>query len=142
MTTKQLDFIREISLKFPFFSQEVSLFIACQFALESNYGSSRLATECNNYCGMKSPRVRFSTEIYPYLSSDVHGDYFAEYDSIDDCVTDYVIWLAFSRFTQRDMSDVQLFCNKLKRSGYCPEPDYITRIFVIYRQFLDNVNVK
>lgn len=107
---------------------EVLWFIGCQFALESNYGRSRIAIELNNHCGMKKPLQRIT---FADRSSNLK---FASYPSLEDCVCDYFAWLCYNKFSQATMSDLSLFKAKLKLSGYCPEPGYVNRIESIYNQ--------
>lgn len=98
--------------------------IACQFALESDFGKSRLAVGQNNYCGMKVPALRVTTCISPTL--EVGG--FASYNSFEDCITDYLIWLAYNKVNSYSQWEMSL-------RTYCPESDYLRRIYSIYNQF-------
>lgn len=109
-------------------SIEVLWFIGCQFALESNYGRSRIAIEQHNHCGMKKPSQRIT---FADLSSPLK---FASYSSLEDCVCDYFAWLCFNKFSQASLSDLSLFKVKLQLSGYCPEKGYISRIESIFNQ--------
>lgn len=99
--------------------------IACQFALESDFGRSRLAVSSNNHCGMKVPvlRVTTATNISSY---DVGS--FASYDSFESCLSDYLIWLAYNKVNSYSQWEKSLRI-------YCPESDYYNRINSIYKQF-------
>lgn len=108
-------------------SQDVAFFIACQFALESNFGRSRKAVDKHNLCGMRVPSLRPSTNI------GVTG--FANYVSDDECVLDYILWLSYSRFNVFDLRDLETFKIKLKAKHYCDSPDYIPSIENLYEQF-------
>ena len=98
--------------------------IACQFALESDFGKSRLAIGQNNFSGMKVPALRITTCISPTL--EVGG--FATYNSFEDCLCDFLIWLAYNRVNSYTEWETAL-------RHYCPEADYYNRINSIYKQF-------
>lgn len=108
-------------------SHEVALFIACQFALESDFGRSYCATKYHNLCGMKVPVYR------PTLCQNKGG--FACYIDDYDCINDYLLWLAYNKFNRYDLSHLDVFKKMLVVKGYCPESDYIKRIESIYQQF-------
>lgn len=134
MDQEKFDFINRVRhhwlLRNVVFSSDVLNFIAAQFALESNYGTSSLACTRNNYCGMKIPHRRVSYRIMYIDSSDA----FASYSTFDNCVLDYVSWLFYQRPSQNVFQDVSAFKIFLRNSGYCPERDYIQRIELIYNQ--------
>lgn len=129
MNEQQIKFIQEISADMRDFGihDNVADWIGCQFALESNYGNSRIAKTRNNFCGMKAPFLRPSTNI------GYKG--FARYPSKYFCEIDYLTWLAYNRFTVHDLSNLEQFQLVLKAKKYCPEVDYIERINNIYKQF-------
>ena len=110
-------------------SDDVALFIACQFALESDFGGSRLAQKNNNISGMRSPTLRLT------LNEDCSSS-FAVFASWFDCVTDYFLWLVWNHFTFDDLHDLSKFKTKLVSSNYCPDDGYIARITDIYSQFV------
>lgn len=111
-------------------THNVALFIACQFALESDFGCSRLARECNNISGMRSPSLRLTLDVY-HASGE-----FAVFYSWSECISDYFLWLAWNHFNLDDFQDLNKFKRKLVSCGYCPENDYINRINKIYLQFV------
>lgn len=114
-------------------SPDVLLFIACQFALESNFGNSNLANRYCNFCGMKIPKLRPTFAIYD-------GDGFAEFDDLDSCVLDYVIWLSWNHFTQSDLDDLKFFKERLIKSHYCDDADYISSIERLFNQYNSIIN--
>lgn len=133
MDKKKLDFINLIRrhwlLRNIVRSSEVLDFIACQFALESNFGTSSLALTQHNFCGMKIPYKRC---FFGYrISNDSE---FAAYDSLDSCVIDYVAWLFYQRPSTNQLLYLSNFKVFLLNSGYCPELGYLDRIFNIYNQ--------
>lgn len=104
----------------------VRKFIACQFALESDFGRSPLALKYSNYCGMKHSRFRITTSL---VMSHVYNHYLC----FSDCVLDYILWLTYNRCKH----DIKLeeFKEFLVKKCYCPESDYISKIEAIYNQF-------
>lgn len=114
-------------------SSDVRLFIACQFALESDFGRSHIASRCSNFCGMKVPSIRLSTATNKGLI-DAVGD-FANYNSLADCVLDYCLWLSYNRISVDAQVNVNCFKDFLVEKKYCPLSDYISRIEAIYNQF-------
>lgn len=109
-------------------TKEVAIFIACQFALESDFGNSRFARENQNFCGMKSPINRISTNLNPQRS-------FASYSCFEDCCLDYCLWLSFNRCTVGKLAYLDYFKVFLREKNYCPEKDYIDRIQKIFDSF-------
>lgn len=133
---KKLDFLNLVVSLLPIhFDNEVAHFIACQFALESDFGQSAMSLCQNNFCGMKVPSLRATLCLNP----DEKGK-FAKYSGITSCVHDYVVWLVAMKFTRQDYNNIQVFSNHLKLSGYCPDPDYIDRINSIYNQYYSPKN--
>lgn len=111
-------------------SPEVALFIASQFALESNFGRSVIAKENCNICGMKFPKLRVTTALWENRGHAVyHTTYF--------CVVDYFLWLSRFDFTQRDLIDLERFKSRLEKSNYCPSILYIESIESIYDTYTD-----
>lgn len=119
----------EISLLISSVSESVSLFIACQFALESNYGTSQLATKYNNITGMRKPLVRPST-----CEVDLDSNGFAVYSCKMYCIIDYFLCICYHRPLSEDFEDVKKYARFVKKF-YCPEKDYIDKIMSIYNKF-------
>lgn len=109
-------------------SGDVRKFIACQFAIESDFGTSKVAVANNNISGMRYPVNRVTTAVCQNLG-------FADYHSKRDCIIDYCIWLACNGFTQRIVNDYGLFINHSSWSNYCPEKDYVQRIIKLKNQY-------
>ena len=131
MKQEEKDFIKRVRenafLRNFVLSREVLDFIACQFALESDYGRCNLAKYSHNYCGMCSPHRRIF-----YGSSSANE--FAKYDTFDSCVIDYISWLLYNRPTNCELKNLSDFKRFLRNNGYCPEKDYIDKINSIYQQ--------
>lgn len=109
-------------------SVSVANFIACQFALESDFGQSSIARNANNFGGMKKACLRPTTAMSEYKG---HADYMCVREFYDD----YCFWLCWNHFTQKELSHVELFVDHLSISGYCPASSYIASIRDIYNQF-------
>lgn len=129
--SEKILFIDKIVSLFTRYCSDMSLYVrywvACQFALESNFGKSNRALKTHNLCSMKIPQVRFSLNT---ASTGV----FAVYDSDEDCVLDYLYWLAFNRFTFHQLQSLDLYRLRIKARNYCPDEDYIDKINKLYNQ--------
>lgn len=111
------------------FQRDVAEFIACQFALESNFGRSHLATLFNNYCGMRMPLVRINV----VLAQDPKTG-FAIYSSLFDCILDYMLCLQY----HRPISSIRTSVDRFKffiKEFYCPEKDYIDKITNLLKSY-------
>ena len=117
-------------------STEVATFIACQFALESDYGTSNLAVNRNNHCGMKNPLLRPSTAAMAGVSNE--HTFFAEFISLEMCIVDYFLCLAFHKPMKCDMLNIENFATFIR--WYCPAKDYADRIKKIYFQFKEAIS--
>lgn len=124
-------FLEKVSCLMPnHFSNDVIHYIACQFALESNFGTSAFACCNHNYCGMKVPGSRI-TVCYNVTESGK----FAVYSCLRDCVTDYLLWLQYNKFTRSEFKDLELFKKHLLYSNYCNDVGYYDKIDTIYNQY-------
>lgn len=104
---------------------EVRFWVACQFALESNFGNSRLAKVKHNYCGMKIPKSRLTLNLCSV------GE-FAEFESLEACVLDYVFWLSWNHFNYQHLFNLDFYTRHLIACKYCPDADYIDRVYTLY----------
>lgn len=111
-------------------SLNVRHYIACQFALESDFGNSAIAKDNNNLCGMRPPVVR------PTLCIDTNRAH-AVYFSRSASITDYVLWLAYNKFTQRELNDLELFKLHLEKANYNSSENYIAAIDRIYQKMFN-----
>ena len=133
MTKEQFNFIESVSKHWfirVLFEPNVRDFIACQFALESNFGTSRYAKVMHNYSGMKKPFKRLH-----YGANELNNKTeFQNYASFDFCVFDYIAWFFYTRPRQNCWYDLDAFKIHLENVGYCPEKGYINKINLIYLQ--------
>lgn len=126
---KMVSFLIHSNSQFPV---DVCDYIGCLFSLESSFGTSNLALDFNNYCGMKNPLVRISSAMYAGRSGE--GYFWAEYSSLNSCVVDFLLCLQYHRPKSSDYDTVEHF-SRFISGFYCPECDYITKINSIYSQF-------
>lgn len=128
ITDSNIVFIEKVYSWFcRFLDPRISLFIACQSALETGFGSSSLALDQSNFFGMKTPRVRLTTNI--------GTGSFAVYTDFDNSCLDYLLWLSWNRFAPKHLDTVFNFKTKLRNCGYCPDLGYYDRIQTIYDKF-------
>lgn len=131
VTTEKICFLNNVISLFPeCICHDVRRFIACQFALESDFGQSAFALCNNNYCGMKVASFRLTLA----LNLSEKGQ-FARFAGITSCVHDYLLWLQSNKFSRAELDNLGLFVSHLKFSGYCPEFDYIDKITLLYHKF-------
>lgn len=140
MNEKQFNFIVSISSTVihlcPCLSH-LSVWIGCQFALESSFGTSDLAVKYHNICGMRNPMVRISSS----RSRGVSSVSWAQYATDFACVLDYVLCVQYHRPMDYDISCIDLY-SKFISKFYCPETDYIDKINKIYSKFNSYQNGK
>ena len=117
------------------FPLEVCSWIGCQFALESSYGTSRLAIDNNNYCGMRNPLVRISSALH---AGDPNFSW-ALYDDLESCCVDYLLCVQYHRPIS-DVYDTVCHFSRFIAQFYCPDKDYIDKINSIYFQFQNYLN--
>lgn len=114
-------------------SLSVKRFIASQFALESNFGSSPMSLCNNNYSGMKVAKVRLT------LAKNLEeAGKFAVFTGIYSCVLDYLLWLQYNKFSRAELNDLKSFVHHIDISGYCNDLGYLDRIQSIYHQYSNN----
>lgn len=132
MTTQEkISFLNQvISLLPECIGHDVRRFIACQFALESDFGSSAFALCNNNFCGMKVPALRITLA----LNNEAKNE-FAWFSGITSCVHDYLLWLQSNKFSRTELNNLDTFRSHLGFSDYCPESDYLDKINTIYSQY-------
>lgn len=139
MNKEQIKFIERVTNHWfirQLFTTDVLEYVACQFALESNFGTSSLAQTQHNYCGMKVPRRR------PFYGKSVDNLQFAYYDTFDNCVIDYCAWFLYTQPYSNTVYDLEAFKIHLLNSGYCPEKGYIDKINLIYQSLKNFYNGK
>lgn len=129
-----IKFVKSVCMSRFLIIDSVATWIAAQMALESNFGTSSLAVEANNICGMRYPILRYSLAV-----GQRNG--FSVYKSWSQCIADYILRHNYFRITNRDISSIGYFKKFILRTGYCPERAYISRVDEIYNQINSQNNV-
>lgn len=111
-----------------FFNGDICDFVACQFAIESNFGRSNLAILACNHSGMKVPSRRVCINIGSYKG-------FSKYSTLKQCILDFILWVFYNRPFIDDLSCVSSFMKFLDRTGYCPDEVYTRSIYSLYKKY-------
>lgn len=117
-----------VLMRFKFVSEPVAQYIACLSGLESFFGTSQLAFDCNNFTGMKLPKFRLSTAL-----GERRGH--AYYSSFECCIVDLFYYFQYAGLNQSHFKDLALFVRKFKTTKYNPNPDYYGRIMSLKTQY-------
>lgn len=101
-------------------------YIIAQAKHETGNFTSRLYRLAYNCFGMKVPSIR------PYVRSgtiEANEGLFSKYNSVEQCVEDYVLWLTFTKFPTAVTSSED-FTKQLKLRSYFEQntSDYLTAI--------------
>jgi flagellum-specific peptidoglycan hydrolase FlgJ len=110
-----------------------------QWALESSWGTSRLATEHNNFAGIGYRRsLWWYARPVNYTSSDGEGRY-CHFHSRRAFVRGYWRLLGRRRYAgwQSHAADPEAFLFHLKTCGYAADPDYVGKVMRVYRWLKD-----
>lgn len=104
--------------------------VLSQAIIESRHFTSKLFKENNNLFGMKHPSRRPTTSLYSYNG-------YAYYESIDDCILDYLLWQLWGN--KHKLSDKEYLSEGL--SGYAEDPNYKDLNLKISNKLKTNGNV-
>jgi flagellum-specific peptidoglycan hydrolase FlgJ len=123
-----------------------------QMILESGSGNSKLATEANNFFGIKVPgKVPWTGEIYYAKTNeeDKNGKVtvitapFRKYNSALDSIKDYVAWLKSNpRYTKHGVFEaktVEAQAAALKAAGYATSVKYASVVTDVYNSIKHNL---
>ena len=116
-----------------------------QAILESGWGQSRLALECNNYFGIKAAAgaapdeyAQFPTWEYEYGKKVLVQADFARYATAADCFAAHAKLLAAAPRYAPAMAvrgDAAAFCEQLQACGYSTSPMYAQQLEELIREF-------
>lgn len=104
---------------------------------ESNYGRSQLSAQHNNYFGLKLGRTAepFVTLPTRELGKIVRAN-FRAYQDFEDGIAGFAAFLR--RYPRYQVAwqtrDARSFVAALLKAGYCPEPDYMACIEIIFKR--------
>lgn len=119
-----------------------SLLVA-QAALESNWGESKLATESNNYFGIKNAdgKVYQTQEFTQSEWTEIQAT-FKQYDSVHDSVLDYANLLKNGTSWNKDLykgvieaSTYKEAAHALTEAGYATDPKYAEKLIQIIEDY-------
>ena len=115
--------------------------IIAQAILESGWGRSTLASEYNNYFGLKcggawngkSVNMATQEEYEVGVMTDIR-DNFRVFDSMEDGVKGYFDFINYSRYSNlKGVTDPEEYCRLIKEDGYATSSTYVDSLVrVIY----------
>ena len=115
--------------------------IIAQAILESGWGRSTLASEYNNYFGLKcggawngkSVNMATQEEYEVGVMTDIR-DNFRVFDTMEDGVKGYFDFINYSRYSNlKGVTDPEEYCRLIKEDGYATSSTYVDSLVrVIY----------
>lgn len=102
-----------------------------QGLLESNAGSSYLATHNNNHFGIKFHKRA-------NMEADTLGGEYSAYSSAAECYDDHSVILCSKRYSslhKLDTTDYKGWAHGLKRCGYAEDPAYASKLISIIESY-------
>lgn len=116
-----------------------------QCILESGWGTTELAKDCNNFFGIKAEHLDEPSTYQDFLTSEyvhgskimVHSD-FEKYPDVESSFRDHARLLAQAVRYAPAMSkrhDIPGFCQALQDCGYSTSPTYASSLMKIINQF-------
>lgn len=110
-----------------------------QMALESAYGTSRLARNGNNFFGIKASSDWLSNGgSYGYYSDDAPNEKFCHYNSVEDSVYDHSRVLMLSHYKsclKYDSTDYHNWLVGIKAGGYATASNYVAVNEALIRKY-------
>lgn len=119
---------KSLRLLTPCITDDVCLWIACQSALETRYGTSNIFRNNNNLFGMKYPTKRPTCAI---CESKKHSLYQTPMSSI----IDYLLWLSWSHINLYELSGLDNFLPAFKRTAYNSSDVYVDTVNKIFAKY-------
>lgn len=108
-----------------------------QMALESTWGTSKLAREDNNYFGIK--KGSSWTGGVGYHDDDRPGEAFRRYDSVEQSIENHSYVLLQPLYQRRcpvnDSTDHLGWIKGIKAGGYASDPDYVSKLEGMIRSY-------
>lgn len=123
--------------------------IISQFCLESGYGTSELAKNAENYCGMKHrpDRVANSIGIYYKVGSEQNADgsysssamQWEKFENLEKCVEGYFQFLfspkAYGRYNNlKGITDCEQYLTVIRADCYATSLDYVSKCMNVVRE--------
>ena len=139
------EFIEEIATYVKKYASDYGIMvhspIIAQAILESGWGRSTLASEYNNYFGLKcggawngkSVNMATQEEYEVGVMTDIR-DNFRVFDSMEDGVKGYFDFINYSRYSNlKGVTDPEEYCRLIKEDGYATSSTYVNSLIrVIY----------
>ena len=139
------EFIEEIATYVKKYASDYGIMvhspIIAQAILESGWGRSTLASEYNNYFGLKcggawngkSVNMATQEEYEVGVMTDIR-DNFRVFDSMEDGVKGYFDFINYSRYSNlKGVTDPEEYCRLIKEDGYATSSTYVDSLLrVIY----------
>jgi N-acetylmuramoyl-L-alanine amidase len=122
-------------LDMPVAAPRLRMITLAQWAVESHWGTSRLATQHNNFAGLNYRwQLWWYARPVTYVSSDGRGVY-SHFRSIEAFIRGY--WRFIDRPRYRGWrafaADPEAFIAHLKSCGYASDPHYVDKVLRAYR---------
>jgi hypothetical protein len=117
--------------------------IIAQAILESGWGNSKLASQYNNYFGLKcggswtgaSVNMETSEEYTPGVHTNIR-DNFRVFDSVDSGIKGYFDFINYSRYSNlKGVTDAREYVEKIKADGYATSSTYVDNLMRIINQY-------
>lgn len=147
MTGEQKSFIEDVApiiQKYaPQFGIKVCSPIIAQAILESTWGGSKLSARYHNYFGLKcgskwtGKSVNMTTqEEYKAGVKTTIKDNFRVYDSMEDGVKGYFVFLQLERYHNlRGITDPRKYLETIKRDGYATSSTYVPELMKVIETY-------
>lgn len=147
ITGQQSDFINKVAKKVqelaPSYNIKVISPIIAQAIIESNWGTSGLATKGKNLFGIKcgsswtgaSINMETKEEYTPGTQTNIRA-YFRKYDSWDDSIVDYFKFISTKRYAAlKDANTPLEYCVAIKDAGYATSSTYVNTLMSAIQKY-------
>jgi len=120
--------------------------IIAQAVLESGAGTSELATNANNFFGLKykSGRCPTASGIYYKVGSEQNADgtytstamQWCKFNTIEDCVIGYFDFINISRYSNlKGVTNPKTYLERIKADGYATSLKYVDNVYRVIQTY-------
>lgn len=115
--------------------------LIAQSILESNWGTSGLALEANNYFGLKKVKgykgINLNTQEYVQGSVTNQNANFTVFSSVNESVDYYGYAISnFPRYANiKTATNVKEYIQAIKNGGYASDPKYVDKVLSIIKKY-------
>ena len=109
-----------------------------QALLETNFGKSKLATNCNNHFGIKCFSKKCKKGHCMNFNDDTHKDFFMKYKSEKESYNAHSIFLQKDRYSNLfnlNKNDYKSWCYELKKAGYATDKKYPEKLIRLIENY-------